>query len=56
MGGSAIGGEIVQSLLSSKLLIPFQICRGYQLPEYVDDETLVHCGQKFDHSEAVLSA
>jgi glucose/mannose-6-phosphate isomerase len=56
MGGSAIGGDLVRSYLSSKLLVPFQICRGYKLPEYVDDETLVIASSYSGNTEETLSA
>ena len=41
MGGSAIGGEILQDWLRDKLLIPIQICRNYTLPAYANRNTLV---------------
>jgi len=41
MGGSAIGGELVQSLYSSKLSIPLIIVRDYTLPAFVGSQTLV---------------
>jgi glucose/mannose-6-phosphate isomerase len=56
MGGSAIAGEMVRSYLSGKLLIPFQICRDYTLPEYVDDETLVIASSYSGNTEETLSA
>ena len=56
MGGSAIGGDLVRSLLSSKLLIPFSICRNYTLPEYVDDETIVIISSYSGNTEETLSA
>ena len=34
MGGSAIGGEILQDWLRDKLSIPIQTCRSYTLPAY----------------------
>jgi glucose/mannose-6-phosphate isomerase len=56
MGGSAIGGDLVRSFLQSKLLVPFQICRDYKLPEYVDDETLVVASSYSGNTEETLSA
>ena len=56
MGGSAIGGDLVRSYLSSKLLIPFQVVRNYVLPEYVDDETLVIVSSYSGNTEETLSA
>ncbi len=56
MGGSAIGGDLVRSLLASKLLVPFEVCRNYTLPEYVDDETLVIVSSYSGNTEETLSA
>lgn len=41
MGGSAISGDIVSSLLSRDLSIPFSIVRDYSLPDYVGKYTLL---------------
>lgn len=56
MGGSAAGGDIARSFLSEELLIPFQICRNYVLPEFVDDETLVIASSYSGNTEETLSA
>lgn len=56
MGGSAIGGDLVRSYLSSRLLIPFQVIRNYVLPEYVDDETLVIVSSYSGNTEETLAA
>lgn len=56
MGGSAIAGDLVRSFLTSKLLIPFQVCRHYVLPEYVDDETLVIASSYSGNTEETLAA
>ncbi len=56
MGGSAIGGDLVRSYLASKLLIPFQVVRNYELPEYVDDETLVIVSSYSGNTEETLAA
>ncbi|MCK4573675.1 MAG: SIS domain-containing protein, partial [candidate division Zixibacteria bacterium] len=56
MGGSAIGGDLVRSFLASKMLVPFQVCRHYQMPEYVDDETLVIASSYSGNTEETLSA
>jgi len=41
MGGSALGARIVDSLVFSRLRVPFEIFNDYHLPAYVNDETLV---------------
>jgi glucose/mannose-6-phosphate isomerase len=56
MGGSAIGGEMVLSTMSSKLLVPFQVCRHYELPEYVDDETLLIVLSYSGNTEETIAA
>ena len=40
MGGSAIGGELVSSLVATEARIPIFISRDYRLPAFVDSETL----------------
>lgn len=56
MGGSAIGGDLVRSYLASQLMIPFTVCRHYQLPEFVDDETLVIASSYSGNTEETLAA
>ncbi len=56
MGGSAIGADLVGSFLSGKLLVPFQVCRNYKLPEYIDDESLVIASSYSGDTEETLSA
>ena len=56
MGGSAIGADLIRSYLSTVLLVPFQVCRHYSLPEYVDDETLVIVSSYSGNTEETLSA
>jgi glucose/mannose-6-phosphate isomerase len=56
MGGSAIGGDLVSSLVASESKIPVQICRDYNLPEYTDAETLVIASSYSGMTEETLSA
>ena len=56
MGGSAIGGDLVRTLLSDRLVIPFIVNRNYRLPEFVDDETLVIASSYSGNTEEVLEA
>lgn len=56
MGGSAIGGEILQDWLRDKLPIPVQICRNYTLPAYADRNTLVFAISCSGETEETLSA
>jgi glucose/mannose-6-phosphate isomerase len=41
MGGSALGGRMIDSLISERLRIPFEIFTEYHLPNYVNEKTLV---------------
>jgi glucose/mannose-6-phosphate isomerase len=56
MGGSAIGGDLARTYLTSKMLVPFEICRHYVLPEYVDDETLVIASSYSGNTEETIAA
>ena len=56
MGGSAIGGDITGALIGNELDIPFIVIRGYQLPNWVDDRTLVICSSYSGNTEETLSA
>ncbi len=55
MGGSAIGGDLLASYLQNKLQIPFHVCRSYELPEYVDDESLVVISSYSGNTEETLA-
>ncbi len=56
MGGSAIGGDLVSSLVSPEAKIPVMIYRGYDLPAFVDDSTLVIASSYSGNTEETLSA
>ena len=56
MGGSAIGGDVTGALIENELDIPFIVIRGYQLPNWVDDRTLVICSSYSGNTEETLSA
>ena len=56
MGGSAIGGDVVSILEKDNLDIPFVVCRGYSLPNWVNEHTLVVCSSYSGNTEETLSA
>jgi glucose/mannose-6-phosphate isomerase len=56
MGGSAIGGEILQDWLRNELPIPIEVCRDYFLPAYVNKEALVFAVSCSGNTEETLSA
>jgi glucose/mannose-6-phosphate isomerase len=55
MGGSAIGGDLVRSLVQSDAPIPVIIHRDYGLPAYVDDRTLLIGSSYSGNTEETLS-
>ncbi len=55
MGGSAIGGDLVGSLVGPELRVPFEVCRGYNLPGYVDSHSLVIASSYSGNTEETLS-
>ena len=56
MGGSALGAQFVSSVFSESLKLPFEIINDYQLPGYVDDQTLVIADSYSGNTEETLSA
>jgi len=56
MGGSAIGGEILQDWLRDELPIPIQVCRDYTLPAYANKDTLFFANSYSGNTEETLSA
>ncbi len=55
MGGSAISGDLINELIGPKINIPFQVIRNYQLPEYIDKNTLVILSSFSGNTEETLS-
>ena len=55
MGGSAIGGDLVSSLALTESHVPISVCRGYDLPAYVSDHTLVIANSYSGNTEETLS-
>lgn len=55
MGGSAIGGSLFKDWLRASLPIPVEVCRGYTLPGYADEETLVLATSYSGNTEETLS-
>lgn len=56
MGGSAFGAEVVQRLVQNELQVPFVICRGYELPAWVGENTLVIASSYSGTTEETLTA
>jgi len=55
MGGSAISGDIINNLLRDELSIPITVIRGYTLPQWVDDKSLIILSSYSGNTEETLS-
>jgi glucose/mannose-6-phosphate isomerase len=55
MGGSAMGGDLVRSLVAPEARVPIIVHRGYDLPAFVDDKTLVIISSYSGNTEETLS-
>jgi len=55
MGGSALGADVIKHLYKDELTVPFDIVRGYTLPEFVDEHTLVLLASYSGTTEEVVS-
>ncbi len=56
MGGSAIGGDVIKAIISDELKIPFYVNRNYDLPNWIDEETLVICSSYSGNTEEALGS
>jgi glucose/mannose-6-phosphate isomerase len=56
MGGSAIAGDLLKSLLVSEMQVPFIVQRHYRLPRFVNKRALVICSSYSGNTEETLSA
>lgn len=56
MGGSTLGGHIVQSLFANQLCAPLEIVRGYSLPGYIGPKTLLILSSYSGNTEETLAA
>jgi len=56
MGGSAIGGDIINRLVSTEARLPVIVHRDYELPGFVDQETLVIASSYSGNTEETLSS
>ncbi|MCJ7605147.1 MAG: bifunctional phosphoglucose/phosphomannose isomerase [Dehalococcoidales bacterium] len=55
MGGSAIGGDLVRSLVLGESRVPVIIHRDYGLPHFVNDRTLIIASSYSGNTEETLS-
>lgn len=56
MGGSALGGRIVDSLILDKLRTPFEVFTGFRLPKYVNEHTLAILSSYSGSTEETLAS
>jgi glucose/mannose-6-phosphate isomerase len=55
LGGSGIGGTIIQLYLQPELSIPVLTNKAYQIPAFVDEKTLVICSSYSGNTEETLA-
>ena len=56
LGGSGIGGTIVAELAAKHCSVPILTNKGYHLPNYVNEKTLVICSSFSGNTEETLEA
>src|SRR5450756_2959269 len=52
MGGSAIGGDLVRTVVGHELRVPLTVVRDYELPGFVSASTLVVASVSYTHLRA----
>lgn len=55
LGGSAISGDLLSDYLYGELNIPFIVARGYNLPAFVNEKTLVILSSYSGNTEETIS-
>ncbi len=55
MGGSGIGGSLVQAYVADKLDVPVVVCKGYELPAFVGLGTLFIASSFSGNTEETIS-
>lgn len=56
MGGSAIGGDLLSNYLYDELSIPIVVIRGYNIPKFVGQDSLVFAVSYSGNTEETISA
>ena len=54
MGGSGIGGDFVAEFIRDNCKVPFLSCKGYELPAYISENTLVIASSFSGNTEETL--
>jgi glucose/mannose-6-phosphate isomerase len=55
LGGSGIGGSIVTELVAASANVPINVCKGYFIPAYVGENTLVIISSYSGNTEETLN-
>jgi len=56
MGGSALGGHVIESLFGQKIKVPLKVVNSYHLPGFVNNRTLVLVSTYSGTTEETLAA
>ncbi|GAB4115859.1 MAG: bifunctional phosphoglucose/phosphomannose isomerase [Candidatus Caldatribacteriota bacterium] len=56
MGGSAISGDLLVNYLAGEISLPILVIRGYELPKYVNENSLVFAISYSGNTEETISA
>lgn len=56
LGGSGIGGNLASEFLAAELQVPMNVNKGYFIPSYVDDHTLLIVSSYSGNTEETLNA
>jgi len=57
MGGSGVGGEFLARLCEPRASVPILVCRNYEIPAFVDPDTLfIACSHSGDTEETLAAA
>lgn len=56
LGGSGIGGTIVSEFVAKECIVPICTNKGYDLPNYINENTLVICSSFSGNTEETIEA
>lgn len=56
LGGSGIGGNLIQTLTRSVIKVPYQVCKTYNLPSYINEHTLFIASSFSGNTEETLAS
>ncbi|HMP31094.1 MAG TPA: SIS domain-containing protein, partial [Saprospiraceae bacterium] len=56
MGGSGIGADFVAEFVVNELKVPYLVGKGYDIPSYIDENTLYLASSYSGNTEETLSS